>query len=137
MQANRRRDTAPEVAVRSAVHALGLRFRVDLPIRGARGRAIRPDLVFTRQRVAVFVDGCFWHGCPVHGTMPATNRSYWEPKLAANRERDLRATENLQEAGWLVIRAWEHEPPEQIAGQVAEAIDLRRSELAPTRPAEG
>jgi len=128
MRSNRRRDTTPELALRSALHGLGYRFRVDFPVRGVSGRAIRPDLVFTRQRVAVFVDGCFWHRCPAHGTMPATNREYWEPKLAANRERDLRMTHDLQQAGWVVVRVWEHEPAGEAAELVAAAVDTRRGQ---------
>src|SRR5436305_15111497 len=88
MTANRRRDTGPELAVRSALHARGLRFRVDLPVRPASGRPIRPDVVFTRQRLALFIDGCWWHGCPEHGTRAVTNADYWGPKIDANRERE-------------------------------------------------
>src|SRR4051794_28603431 len=89
MRANRRRDTGPELELRSALHALGLRFRVDVPIRPSEGRPVRPDVVFPRRRVAVFVDGCFWHGCPAHWTRSRTNQGYWDEKVVANRERDL------------------------------------------------
>src|SRR5947209_1999356 len=109
MRSNRRRDTSPERELRSALHTRGWRFRVDLvvPVDGERAR---PDLVFTRRRVAVFVDGCFWHSCPVHGKAPLSNQSYWGPKLARNTERDRLDTERLERAGWKVVRLWEHVP---------------------------
>src|SRR5437763_1104846 len=100
MRANRRRDTGPERALRSALHRLGLRFRVDLPIRPDGGRAVRPDVVFPARRVAVYVDGCFWHGCPQHGTQPVTNSAYWKPKIAENKERDQRVNAALAADGW-------------------------------------
>lgn len=126
MRANRRRDTSPEMAIRSALHACGLRFRVDLGLRLDGGRLIRPDLVFTRAKVAVFVDGCYWHGCPVHGRRPGgRNATYWGPKIERNRERDREQTLRLQLAGWSVIRIWEHEDPglavQRVIRQVAEA----------------
>jgi DNA mismatch endonuclease (patch repair protein) len=99
MRANRRRDTTPELALRSALHRTGARYRVDYPVRLPNSRPIRPDIVFTARRVAVFVDGCFWHGCPIHGTTPATNRDYWQSKLTTNRERDLRTTAPSKRAG--------------------------------------
>ncbi|HEX5583820.1 very short patch repair endonuclease [Gaiella sp.] len=124
--ANRRRDTSPERAVRSALHAAGLRFRVDLPIRVEGTRPIRPDVVFPRRRVAVFVDGCFWHGCPEHGTLPAeTNADYWAGKIAENRERDVRHTGLLESDGWRVVRAWEHEAPGEVVCRVAELVRAR------------
>src|SRR4051794_24303222 len=111
MRANRRRDTGPERAVRSAIHARGLRYRVDAPIRvDGHPRAIRPDGVFPRQRIALFIDGCWWHGCPEHGSRAVTNASYWATKIANNRERDARLTHVLEAAGWQVVRVWEHEP---------------------------
>lgn len=124
MRANRRRDTAPERAMRSALHLAGLRFRIDLPIRLEVGRTVRPDVVFTKRKIAIFIDGCFWHGCPIHGTSPATNRQYWGPKIAENRERDLRNTRDLEAAGWTVIRAWEHEKPDALVVQVIRAMSL-------------
>jgi DNA mismatch endonuclease, patch repair protein len=123
MAAIRRRDTVFERQIRSLLHAAGLRFRVDFPIRIAGMRLIRPDIVFTRQRVAVFCDGCFWHGCPEHGQRPGVrNGDYWLPKIAGNRERDERQTEALRAAGWTVLRFWEHEDPGVIAGQIAETV---------------
>ncbi len=110
MRGNRRRDTAPELALRSALYARGWRYRVDFRIDTGAGVRARPDVVFTRRRVAIFIDGCFWHGCPVHGSQPAQNRSYWGPKLDANRRRDVAQTRALTDDGWCVIRLWEHEP---------------------------
>lgn len=122
MQSNRRRDTASEKLVRSALHRRGLRFRVDLPIRVDGARPVRPDIVFPRPRVAVFVDGCFWHGCPEHGTLPATNRDYWLPKIEENRQRDQRNTAALEACGWTVVRVWAHEDPAVVATRVARLI---------------
>jgi DNA mismatch endonuclease (patch repair protein) len=119
MQANRRRDTGPELAVRSELHRRGWRYRVDRPLRVASARPIRPDIVFGKAKLAVFIDGCFWHGCPQHGTLPAkTNRSFWVGKIAANKARDKRNNEALRAAGWRVIRAWTHEDPASVADRV-------------------
>ncbi len=128
MKGNRRADTRPEVALRAALHARGLRFRKDyrLPIPGAR--PTRVDVVFTRARVAVFIDGCFWHGCPEHGRVPSTNAHYWPAKLARNRERDRRVTAGLEADGWTVVRAWEHEAVEGVVERVAAAVARARSE---------
>lgn len=125
MRANRRRDTAPERALRSALHARGARFRVDRPVRLPGMRPIRPDIVFTRRRVAVFVDSCFWHGCPQHGHTPSANLHYWGPKLARNRQRDDEQTAAFEAAGWLVVRVWEHESIEIAAGRVLKALAQR------------
>src|SRR5262245_55833621 len=105
MLANRRRNTRPEVRLRSALHGHGLRYRVDHKIGSGRS-APRPDVVFTQARVAVFVDGCFWHGCPEHGTQPRTNSDYWRAKLARNRQRDEANTAMLESQGWSVVRVW-------------------------------
>ncbi|MEE8600788.1 very short patch repair endonuclease [Euzebya tangerina] len=119
-RANRRRDTTPELRLRSALFARGLRFRVDLPIRTqVLPRAVRPDVVFTRSRLAIFVDGCFWHRCPEHFVMPKSNLSYWRPKLEANVRRDHRVTSALADAGWTPLRFWEHEDAEEIADLIA------------------
>jgi len=117
MQANRRRDTKPELALRSALHRAGYRYRCDLRIDLSDSR-VRPDIVFTRQKVAVFVDGCFWHCCPVHGARPKVNQSYWSPKLGTNVERDRRNTSALEREGWKVVRIWEHVPVEEALHQV-------------------
>lgn len=121
MQGNRRRDTAPELALRRDLHAAGLRYRVDYPIE-AKGLRVRPDIVFTKQRLAVFLDGCYWHGCPEHCRLPAANRSYWSAKIKGNRDRDERVTAALASAGWRVVRAWEHEPSNDVVTRVLRAI---------------
>jgi DNA mismatch endonuclease (patch repair protein) len=128
MRSNQRRDTGPERAVRSAAHAAGLRYRVDFGVKPSSGRKIRPDLVFPRRKVAVFVDGCFWHGCPKHGTLPATNRSYWKPKIAENRARDRRHTAALEADGWTVVRVWEHEAPAAAVEKIKKAVLVDRLE---------
>lgn len=123
MERQGRRDTAPELAVRRAVHARGLRYRVDRsPIPGLRSRA---DLVFGPTKVAVYIDGCFWHGCPKHATTPKANRDWWREKIAANQARDVRATEVLTAAGWLVLRFWEHEEPAAVADEIETAVQRR------------
>lgn len=119
MRSNRRRDTLPELAVRRRLHATGLRYRVDFAPLGGRRRA---DIVFTRQRVAVFIDGCYWHGCPNHATFPKRNSDYWLPKLARNVERDRETDQSLREAGWTVLRFWEHESPDDVAHRIAVAV---------------
>ena len=128
MLGNRNRDTRPEMAVRRAVHAMGLRYRVAArPVKAVRRSA---DLVFTRARVAVFVDGCFWHGCPEHFSTPATNTEYWATKIGGNELRDRETDRLLAEAGWMVVRIWEHdvalEAATQLAGSVRAQLALRR-----------
>jgi DNA mismatch endonuclease, patch repair protein len=117
MRQNRRRDSRAELALRSELHRRGLRFRVDLPIKLAT-RTVRPDVVFTRARLAVFVDGCFWHCCPEHGTTPRPNSAYWRPKLARNVARDREVDAGLAAEGWQVLRAWEHEDPARVGDDV-------------------
>ncbi|NMD95435.1 very short patch repair endonuclease [Rhodococcus sp. BL-253-APC-6A1W] len=120
MSRQRRRDTAPEVALRRELHRRGLRFYVDrAPWPGVRRRA---DLVFPRRRVAVYVDGCFWHRCPLHATDPKNNAEWWADKLAGNVERDRDTDSLLAAAGWTVIRVWEHEDPITAATRVTEAL---------------
>jgi DNA mismatch endonuclease (patch repair protein) len=125
MAAVKRANTKAEVALRSALHTTGLRFRKDFPIR-ADGRLIRPDVAFTRPRIAVFVDGCFWHMCPHHSSMPATNAEFWKHKLEGNAARDAFQTERLTDAGWLVVRIWEHEPLDAAVSMVRAAVESRR-----------
>lgn len=119
MQANRRVDTTPEVRLRSGLHRTGLRFRKDFKIQ-LPDYSCRPDIVFTRSRVAVFVDGCFWHGCPEHYTAPETNADYWTAKLERNQARDKRDTMRLEDAGWTVIRIWECEVKEELPRLISE-----------------
>lgn len=127
MRGNRKRDTRPEVDLRSALHRAGLRFRKDFAVRPDEGRVIRVDVAFPRARVAVFVDGCFWHRCPKHGNDPRSNSSYWGPKLARNVERDREVNTRLAAAGWRVVRIWEHSVGEPSAkmrttAQIAELV---------------
>lgn len=120
MQANRGRDTKPELAVRRLVHAQGLRYRVNVrPVNNLRRTA---DLVFTKQRVAVFLDGCFWHGCPDHFTLPSANRVFWDAKISGNVERDAETSRLLADQGWFVLRFWEHELPETVASRIVETV---------------
>ena len=125
MQGNRSRDTKPEMAVRSAVHRRGIRFRVSARSQPELTRTA--DLVLRKTRIAVFVDGCYWHGCPDHHTQPATNSQYWADKIARNIESDSETTAYLQRAGWTVLRFWEHEDPEAVADQVQEAVQSSRT----------
>jgi DNA mismatch endonuclease (patch repair protein) len=124
MQANRRRDTEPERLLRSELHRRGLRYRTDLRFQ-AQDRYVRPDVVFTRARLAVFVDGCFWHRCPEHGSDPRSNIEFWRSKFDATLRRDRADERALRSAGWTVIRVWEHEPARQAAERiVAELLGL-------------
>jgi DNA mismatch endonuclease (patch repair protein) len=120
MQANRSRDTGPELALRQAAHSLGLRYRVAArPLPGLRRTA---DLVFSRAKVAVFLDGCFWHGCPVHHTAAKSNRAFWAEKVARNKARDEDTNRRLKDAGWVVIRVWEHDDPIVAAEVIRAAV---------------
>lgn len=97
--------------MRRLLHAAGYRYRVNYPVPGLPRRSI--DIAFTRAQVAVFIDGCFWHGCPKHGEVPAANSTWWMAKLARNRERDVATTAHLEALGWTVLRLWEHTPPKE------------------------
>jgi DNA mismatch endonuclease (patch repair protein) len=119
----RRRDTAPEVALRRELHARGLRYRVAYPIPGQRRRTI--DIAFTRAKVAVFVDGCFWHGCTEHGTKPRSNSAWWQEKLAANVARDADTDRVLADLGWQVVRVWEHNSGRKVADLVEDYVRQR------------
>lgn len=124
MKGNRRANTRPENRLRSALHAAGYRFRKDYPLI-ASGRKCRPDIVFTRRRITVFVDGCFWHSCPVHGHQPRVNEGYWRKKLLRNAERDVADSQALREGGWEVLRIWEHTPIEEAVSVVIAALERR------------
>lgn len=126
MSAARRRDTAAELALRRELHRRGLRYRVALKVPGRPRRSI--DIAFTRPRLAVFVDGCFWHGCTEHGTEPRSNAQWWQTKLEANKARDTDTTEHLESLGWVVLRFWEHEDPASAAAAVAAVLAARRAE---------
>jgi DNA mismatch endonuclease (patch repair protein) len=124
--ANRKIGSRAEVQLRSKLHRRGLRFRKNLLIRAA-GFSVRPDIVFTRAQVAVFVDGCFWHSCPDHGSQPTRNADYWRPKLERNRQRDVLVSRVLRSGGWRVVRVWEHTPPHMAADVVAAAVSVELS----------
>jgi DNA mismatch endonuclease, patch repair protein len=117
----KRADTAPEVALRKELHGRGFRYRVDfqLPIHGRRRRA---DIAFTARRIAVFVDGCYWHACPVHGTWPAASSEWWRAKLEGNVRRDRDTDQRLAEAGWISLRFWEHDDPVAAADRVESVL---------------
>jgi DNA mismatch endonuclease (patch repair protein) len=121
MRAIKRTDTKPEIELRSSLHRAGYRFRKDLPLK-VGGTRVRPDIVFTARKLAIFIDGCFWHCCPAHGRQPGVNSEYWAPKLRRNVERDRMADVVLRTDGWSVIRIWEHVP-------VEDAIELVRTAL--------
>ena len=108
------------MAVRRLLHAGGLRYRVCVKVPGAPRRTI--DIAFTRAKLAVFIDGCFWHGCPAHGEVPVANRDWWVEKIDKNRARDLQTTEMLVGAGWRVLRVWEHEDPTEVALAIRSAV---------------
>lgn len=122
MTRQRRRDTRPEIAIRHLLHRRGLRYRVDAALPGMRRRA---DILFRSARVAVFVDGCFWHGCPEHRTRPKNNADWWAEKIARNIQRDRDTDQRLAEAGWHVVRVWEHEPAVQAAQRIADLVGDR------------
>lgn len=124
------RDTAPEVAVRRLLHAIGLRYRVNVPVPGMPRRTI--DIAFGQAKIAVFMDGCFWHGCPEHATSPKANAEWWRSKLDKNMTRDRETSLHLEAAGWTVLRFWEHERPEAVAETIARVRQAARA--ATTEP---
>ena len=125
MQKQAQRDTEPELALRRVLHAKGHRYRVHYKLHGLRQRI---DIAFVSKKVAVFVDGCFWHNCPEHGTFPKNNAEWWRNKLRENQERDRHTTQLLNRLGWTVMRIWEHEPPEAAAQSISSV--LRRESQA-------
>jgi len=127
MVANRGKNTTPELRLRSLLHRAGLRYRVHLPVRVDAHRPISVDVAFPRLKLAVFVDGCFWHGCREHGTVPVANGSYWGPKFTRNVERDHEATARLEQAGWMVRRYWEHDDPRAVVALVVDTVARLRN----------
>lgn len=120
MLANKSRDTQPELAVRRILHAHGLRYRVDArPEQTLRRRA---DIVFTRKRIAIFIDGCFWHKCPDHYVAPKTNADFWRSKITSNARRDEETSEILEHCGWTVLRYWCHEDPKLVAAMIESIV---------------
>lgn len=116
MSRQRSKDTTPEVEVRRRLHAQGVRFRIDVKVEN--DLRTRADLAWRRVKLAVFLDGCFWHGCPEHGTRPVANSDWWATKLDKNAERDRRTDAILIERGWVVRRYWEHEAPEEVCDDI-------------------
>ncbi|MGC5661569.1 very short patch repair endonuclease [Micromonospora sp. WMMD723] len=121
MRSNRSRDTGPEIRLRRALHARGHRYRVGMTVT-VGSRRVRPDIVYTRRKIAVFVDGCFWHRCPQHGRAPSDPTGYWAAKFQRNVERDIAVTHALNSAGWQVLRIWEHVPLEESVAIVDAAF---------------
>lgn len=136
MQANRSRDTKPEVLVRSVLHRAGLRFRKDRRI-VVQKTSVRADVVFPRQRLALFIDGCFWHGCPEHLQWPKANAAWWRAKIERNQTRDREVDAALLESGWTVVRAWEHEPPEAVLRNVQSALETHANKAQAVRSSAG
>ncbi len=123
MSKQRRRDTLPEILLRKELHRRGLRFRLSRKVLATLNSA--PDILFGPARVAVYVNGCFWHGCPEHATWPASNADWWRAKIERNRERDAATDEALAVAGWHVIRVWEHEDPVVAADLIERCVKHR------------
>jgi DNA mismatch endonuclease, patch repair protein len=135
MSRQARRDTAPELAVRRLLHASGLRYRVNVPVPGMPRRTI--DIVFAKLKIAIFLDGCFWHGCPQHATSPKANADWWRQKLDRNMARDRETSKHLIDTGWTVIRFWEHEDPDVMAAQVLSAVMAARGSKTDRPPIFG
>ncbi|MFI1563881.1 very short patch repair endonuclease [Streptomyces sp. NPDC020490] len=128
MRSNRGRDTGPERRLRSLLHREGLRFRVSArPVPTLHRTA---DVLFTKHKVAVFVDGCYWHGCPTHGSVPATNRDFWVAKIEGNKSRDKETDRLLVEHGWFVVRVWEHTPVEHAVTLVRLGLEESKAHRA-------
>lgn len=123
MRRNPKFNTGLEMRLRSELHRRGLRYRVHWTIL-IPGSKVQPDIVFTRRRLAVFVDGCFWHSCPDHGNLPQHNVQYWSQKLERNRRRDVRVNDGLKESGWDVLRIWEHMPAAAAADQIVATVTM-------------
>jgi DNA mismatch endonuclease (patch repair protein) len=122
MQAQKTTGTKIELQVRRGLHARGYRYRVDTKL--LPGHPYRGDIVWSGHRMAVFLDGCFWHGCPVHGTTPKSNREWWKAKFDSNRDRDRLVDEILWRHGWTVLRFWEHDDPVTIIESIITHLDV-------------
>lgn len=133
MKANPSKNTRPELRLRTLLHACGLRYRTNYPIRAGEGRPILVDVAFTRLKLAIFMDGCFWHACPIHGSVPKANVAYWSPKLERTVERDRETTARLELAGWSVLRFWEHEEPREVCSRIAEAVAHPETSCMPSQ----
>lgn len=116
------RDTGPEMVIRRLLFAAGFRYRVNFRPKTPNIGRSSIDIAFPRKRVAIFIDGCFWHGCPEHGEVPKANNEWWENKFAQNRERDARITEKLTASGWIVLRFWTHEKPEKVCEHIEKIL---------------
>jgi DNA mismatch endonuclease (patch repair protein) len=125
MSRQKRRDTKAELLVRRELHSRGVRFRVDVKLED--GLRTRGDIVWRGIKLVVFIDGCFWHGCPLHATRPAANAAWWAAKLDANIARDRRTDAALRERGWTVLRFWEHQPAAEVADEIVERLGAQRS----------
>jgi DNA mismatch endonuclease (patch repair protein) len=123
MRVTKQRDTPAEVALRKELHRRGFRYTIDAVLLDGLRR--RGDIVFRRARVAVFVDGCFWHGCPRHGTWPKAHAAWWRQKILENRRRDLDTDRRLRRSGWCVLRLWSHDPPARAADRIAAIVRQR------------
>lgn len=124
MQRQRSKDTALEMSVRRALHAIGVRYRVD--VRLESDLRVRGDIVWRGRKVVVFLDGCFWHRCPEHATTPKSNSTWWTDKIEANVQRDRKADQVLRERGWRVLRFWEHENVSDIVERIIDELTSRR-----------
>lgn len=125
MEAAKPKNTLPEIKLQTALAELGINFETDVkPIEDLHRRA---DVLIREGKIAIFVDGCFWHGCPIHGTQAKANAEFWADKIKRNQERDLDTNEHLEAAGWTVIRIWEHEDPNDAAKQIADIIKEKKS----------
>lgn len=129
MASVRQKGTQAEINLRNALHARGLRYRLHVPLLTKPRRSA--DIVFPRARVAVFVDGCFWHGCPEHASWPKSNADFWRGKIETNRSRDADTDQRLNALGWKTVRIWEHEDAREAADRIAELVDARKKNGAP------
>lgn len=130
MRANRSRDTKPEMLIRRELHRRGRRFRVAYrPLPEDRRRTV--DIAFTRLKIAVHIDGCFWHGCEEHFIPPKTNPEYWQQKIAGNRARDLDTDRRLEAQGWTVLRFWEHQDPAEVVATIENLLGRARGDWEP------